>query len=302
MRPASGGRASCRRRAPTDHPYLTLALVPILHAIILGLVQGLTEFLPVSSSGHLEIVPWLFKWNDLGGNAELDKAFDVALHIGTFVGAFAYFRTDIVTFARAGLRSIGRRRVEGTDERLAWFLLLSAVPAAIAGALLEDFIDSNLGAIWIIAVMLIVFAVVLLIADRLPGRRDLDELRWRDALLLGAAQAAALQPGVSRSGATISMGRALGFSRDSAARVSFLMSLPIIAGAGVYKGLDVMRGSGIPADFLPPFAAGMLTAGITGWLAVWGTLRLIRTRSFLPFVVYRVVAGVSVLALYFARL
>lgn len=276
--------------------------MPILHAIILGIVQGLTEFLPVSSSGHLEIVPWLFRWNDLGGNADLDKAFDVALHIGTFVGAFAYFRTDIFTFARAGIRSIRRRTIEGTDERMAWFLVLSAIPAALAGMLLEDFIDSNLGAIWIIAVMLIVFGVVLFIADRLPGRRDIDELRWRDALLLGAAQAAALQPGVSRSGATISMGRALGFSRDSAARVSFLMSLPIIAGAGLYKGFDVLGSGGIPSGFLPPFAAGVISAGITGWFAVWGTLRLIRTRSFLPFVVYRLLAGAGVLALYFARL
>lgn len=273
----------------------------ILHAIVLGIVQGLTEFLPVSSSGHLEIVPWLFGWNDLAGRADLDKAFDVALHLGTFAGALAYFRVDILTFARAGLGSIGRRRVETADERLAWFLLLSAVPAALVGVAFESLIDEHLGSIWIIAVMLIVFGVVLLLADRLPGRRDLDGLRLRDAVLLGLAQAAALQPGVSRSGATISMARKLGFARDSAARVSFLMSVPIIAGAGLYKAVEVAGAGGVPSGFVPAFAWGMVAAAVTGWLAVWGTLRLVRTRSFFPFVAYRVAVGVGVLALVAAR-
>jgi len=271
--------------------------VPILHAIVLGIVQGLTEFLPVSSSGHLVLVPWLFQWDELVRNPELNRTFDVALHVGTFAGALAYFRVDIATFARAAGRSVRRRSVEGDDERLAWLLALSAVPAGLAGLLLDSFVEEQLGAEWLIGAMLVVFGLVLLWADRLPGGRGEGEFRIREAVFMGAAQALALQPGVSRSGATISMGRWLGFSRDAAARLSFLMSLPIIGGAGAYKGLDVLTGSGVPAEFRAAFAWGMAASAVTGFLAVWGLLRFVRSRSFLPFVAYRILAGVAVVAL-----
>ena len=268
--------------------------MPILHAIVLGIVQGLTEFLPVSSSGHLVIVPWLFGWEELAQNPELNRTFDVALHVGTFVGALAYFRRDIVMFARAGWRSVRRRSVEEAEERMAWLLLLSAVPAGLVGLALDSFVEEQLGAEWLIGVMLVVFGLVLLWADRLPGDRGEGGFGVRDVVYMGAAQALALQPGVSRSGATISMGRWLGFSRDAAARLSFLMSLPIIGGVGVYKGLDVVTGSGVPTEYRAAFAWGMAASAVTGFLAVWALLRFVRSRSFLPFVTYRVVAGIAV--------
>jgi len=270
--------------------------VPIVHAITLGVTQGLSEFLPISSSGHLILVPWLFGWHDFVRQPHLEKTFDVALHAGTFVGAVAYFRHDIVAFARAGWRSIRTRAIEGDTDRIAWLLLLSAVPGAVIGALFETTIEDKLGKIWLIATMLIVFGFVLLVADRLKGYREGNDFRFRDAVIMGVVQAAALQPGVSRSGVTITAGRALRFNRDGAARLSFLMSLPIIGGAALYKGLKMVKDGGIPAGFGPAFAWGTAASAVTGFIAVWFLLRLIRRSTFTPFVVYRVLAGVAVLA------
>lgn len=259
--------------------------MPILQAIILGITQGLSEFLPISSSGHLVLVPWVFQWEELAQNPELNRTFDVALHVGTFVGAFAYFWPDMW-------------RLATKNRRMGVLLLLSSVPAGVVGVLLDSLVEEQFAAEWLIGVMLIVFALVLWWADRLPGTRFEGEFGPREALLMGTAQACALQPGVSRSGATISMGRWLGFGRDAAARLSFLMSLPIIGGAGFYKGTkEVVLGEGIPAGFVPAFAWGMLAAGVTGFVAVWALLRLVRTRSFAPFVAYRIALGIAVIAL-----
>lgn len=271
--------------------------MPILHAIVLGIVQGLTEFLPVSSSGHLILVPWLFNWTELTRNPDLNRTFDVALHIGTFVGAVAYFRADLVRFVGAAWRSLRKRSVTEADERLAWLLLLSSVPAALVGVVLDSTVEEHLGAEWLIGVMLVVFALVLYWADKLPGDRGEEGFGLRQALLMGGAQAFALQPGVSRSGATISMGRWLGFSRDAAARLSFLMALPITGGVGLYKGVKVFTGGGIPPGFGTAFALGTLTSGVTGFIAVWALLRLVRSRSFVPFVVYRIVVGLAVVGI-----
>ncbi len=259
----------------------------ILHAIVLGIVQGVSEFLPISSSGHLELTRWLFGWDAL--DEELETAFDVAVHLGTLLGAIAYLRCDVWKYLTAGLGPLWGRSL-GTDGRIAWLLVASAVPAGLTGVLLKDQID-DLDRIWMIALMLIVFGVVLLIADRLPARHHLEEFRLRDALAMGVGQALALQPGVSRSGATLTVSRALGYSRDAAARLVFLMSLPIIAGAGVFSLAD----ADVPSSFWPPFLWGMAASALTGWLAVWGTLKLVRTRTFAPFVVYRVLLGVVVL-------
>jgi undecaprenyl-diphosphatase len=274
--------------------------LPLLHAIILGLTQGLSEFLPISSSGHLLLVPWLFGWEDFGGEGgkELEKAFDVALHIGTVVAVLAYFRRDLVPLARAGIHSARHRAVRTDQERMAWLLVLSAVPGAITGALLDGVITEHLGAEWLIGVMLIVFGVVLLLADRLPATRSEGEFGRRDAIVLGVAQAVALQPGVSRSGVTMSTARWLRFDRDATARLSFLMSVPITGGAVVFKvGKLFVVDGGIPPGFGGAFAVGIVTSGLSGYAAVAFLLRLLRTRTFTPFVAYRVVAGLAVVGL-----
>ena len=274
--------------------------MPVLHAIVLGIVQGLSEFLPISSSGHLILVPELFGWTELTGanHAALNKTFDVALHLGTLVGALWYFRVEVGRYAVAAWRSIRTRSLQPPNARMAWLLLLSAIPGAILGALFETTIEDNLGKPELIGTMLIVFGVVLLWADRRPQRRQFDDFRVRDAALMGVAQAVALQPGVSRSGVTISEGRWLGFDRDGATRISFLMSLPIIAGAVVYKGVKVATNGGIPPHFTGPFIWGTLAAAVSGLLAITVLLRILRTRSFLPFVVYRFVAGAAVIVIF----
>jgi undecaprenyl-diphosphatase len=273
--------------------------VSIFHAIVLGIVQGLTEFLPISSSGHLILVPWVLGWDDFAGDKSLAKTFDVALHIGTLVAVVAYFWTDLKTYARDGIRKALHPRQRATREgRLAWLLLLSAIPAAAVGALFEESIDTKLGTIPIIAVSLIVFGIVLWIADRMPARRDIEQYTVRDALIVGAGQALALNPGTSRSGITITTGRFLSFNRDSAARISFLMAIPVTAGAVVFK-LGNLALDGIPSDLIAPMIAGVIAAGVSGWFAVWGTLKLVRTHSFTPFVVYRIVVGTLVLVVYF---
>jgi undecaprenyl-diphosphatase len=270
--------------------------VPIIHAIILGLVQGLSEFLPISSSGHLLLVPWLFDWHDFD-NAAIEKAFDVALHLGTLAAVVGYFRSELVVYVREGVRLLVRReRPANAEGRLAWLLVASSLPAAVAGALFEKTIDNRLGTPGLIAVSLIVFGVLLAIADRRAGSRELADYQGDDALKIGAAQVLALNPGTSRSGITMTAARFLGLSRDAAARASFLMAIPVTAGAVAYK-LVKLLSDGIPKGLGAPMIVGIVTAGLSGWAAVWGTLRLIRTRSFMPFVVYRCTLGVAVLVI-----
>lgn len=272
--------------------------MPILHAIVLGIVQGLAEFLPISSSGHLVLVPWLFGWDDFAGDESLQKTFDVALHVGTLAGVLAYFRRDLVGLVVAGLR-----RPRSREGKLAWWLLASAVPAAITGALLSDLIEEELGQVWLVALMLIAFGLVLGWADRRRGGRPTEEATLRDLLVMGVGQALALQPGVSRSGATMTAGRLIGLDRDGAARLAFLMSVPITGGAVLYKAWDAFGpgGDGIPPGFGPAFAWGIAASAVTGWFAVWGTLRWVRSRTFAPFVAYRCAAGAFVLLLYAVR-
>lgn len=278
--------------------------MPILHAIILGIVQGFSEFLPISSSGHLELVPWLFKWNDFAGVADpesFQKAFDVSLHIGTLVAVIAYFRKDLAVFVRDGVKAVVDRSQRATPEgRLAWLFVLGSAPAAVVGAVADKFIEEKLGTPPIIAVSLIGFGLLLWWADRLTGTRTVDGFTTRDSLLVGAAQVLALNPGTSRSGITMTAARALGFSRDGAARISFLLAVPVTLGAVAFKMLQ-LASDGIPPGFGGAMVAGIVASGISGWLAVWGTLRLIRTRSFTPFVIYRIAAGVLVLAVWAAR-
>lgn len=253
---------------------------------MLGITQGLTEFAPVSSSGHLILVPWLFDWPILD-DPDLNKTFDVALHIGTLLGALVYFRRDVVRYLAAAMSSIRARAIEGVDQRLAWALVVGTIPGVVLGAALEGVIQDELGQPWLIAVMLAVFAVVLYVVDRRASRhRRLDDLGIRHGWWLGVAQAVALQPGVSRSGVTITAARAMGFDRETAARFSFLLSLPVIAGAGVYRGIDVVR-EGIPAGLGGPFVAGVVASAISGFLVIAFLLAYLKRRDFGVFVWYR---------------
>ena len=268
----------------------------IFHAIVLGLVQGLTEFLPISSSGHLILAPWLFGWNDFN-DIEIQRAFDAALHLGTLVAVLFYLRADLIPYVREGIKVVvAPKKANKTIGRRAWMFVLSAVPAGIAGALAENWITEKLGTPALIAISLMLFGVVLVWADRQTGTRDLDSFSTRDALLIGAAQVLALNPGTSRSGITITAARKFGFSRDAAARVSFLMSVPVIGGAVLLK-LTKLASDGIPDGLLVPMIVGIIAAGISGWIAMWGMIRLLRSRSFTPFVLYRFVAGIGVLSL-----
>jgi undecaprenyl-diphosphatase len=267
--------------------------VPIYQAIILGIVQGLSEFLPISSSGHLLLVPWLAGWEEL--DPSIKKSFDVALHLGTLVAVVGYFWRDVSTYVVEGTKLVFVRKVPPTtDGKLAWLFVLATLPAAAVGALFEDQIDTRLGTPTIIGISLIGFGVLLAIADRSLGRRRVEDFRAKDALLVGAAQALALNPGTSRSGITMTAGRFLGFDREAAVRISFVMSIPVIFGAVVFKFAGLLS-DGIPDGLLVPLIVGIITSGLSGWLAVWGTLRIVRTRSFMPFVIYRIVLGVVVL-------
>ncbi len=257
----------------------------ILQAIILGLVQGATEYAPVSSSGHLILVPWIFDWSILA-NPELNKTFDVALHMGTLLGAVIYFRHDIVRYVRAWFGSIRERRIATMDQRLAWAIVIGTIPGVIIGALFADTIERDLGQPWLIATMLAVFGVVIYVVDRVSrSDRGLDSIGPRTGLGLGAAQALALQPGISRSGITMTAARAIGIDRESAARFSFLLSLPIIAGAGLFKGLDLLQGGF--QGYASEFFWGFVSSAISGFVVIAWLLKYLRGHSFAIFMWYR---------------
>jgi undecaprenyl-diphosphatase len=269
--------------------------VSILQSIVLGLVQGATEFAPVSSSGHLILVPWIFGWALLG-DADVNKSFDVALHVGTLLGALVYFRADVARYAGALFRSIGARRIETSHERIAWALVLGTIPGALAGALFEDVIQEKLGAPWLIAVMLVAFGLLLVVVDRRARTdRSYGSIGPKEGLLLGAAQALALQPGVSRSGVTITAARAMGLDRPSAARFSFLLSLPIIAGAGAYKAVDLTQ-TGLHGH-AAEFAGGIVASAISGFLVIWVILRYLQRHDFTAFLWYRIALALLVFLL-----
>ena len=210
-------------------------------AFVLALVQGATELLPISSSAHLILVPWLGDWTYLEQHDSFNQTFDVALHLGTLIAVVVYFWHDIVAITIAWLRTLRRRTIEAPEERLAWIVLVATLPAALVGLAFEDQIAEYLGEPWQIAIVIAVFALVLLWADRQPQRRVASDLSLVEALGVGVAQALALIPGVSRSGITISAGRFLRLDRDSAARLSFLLLIPTVLGAVLLKGVQGRR-------------------------------------------------------------
>ncbi|MGA1505348.1 MAG: undecaprenyl-diphosphate phosphatase [Ilumatobacteraceae bacterium] len=266
------------------------------HALVLGVVQGLTEFFPISSSGHLELVPWLFDWNDLD-NESVSTAFDAALHLGTLVAVVVAVRQELARLVLTGLRhpfASEQERAATPHGRLAWLYLLTAVPAAIVGALFDDMIAERLGGPVVVAISLIGFGGVLWWADRRAGDRLAEHLTTRDALLIGAAQVLALNPGTSRSGITISAMRALGYGRAAAVRMSFVIGVPIIAGAGVWKVTGLII-DGVPSGLASAMVIGVGTAAITGWLAISALQRVAARGNFNVFVWYRLALGIAVL-------
>jgi undecaprenyl-diphosphatase len=264
----------------------------IFQALVLGILQGLTEFLPVSSSAHLALAPYLFGWEDPG------LAFDVALHFGTLVAILWYFRKEWGQLFAAAIAVLRKRKAETPEEKRVVFLIIATIPGAIGGLLLEKKAETVFRAPALTATMLIVMGVVLWAVDRYAAQdRKLDSMRWLDALLIGLAQVAALIPGVSRSGSTITAGRALRFDRQSAAIFSFLMSMPIIAAAVVLKGPEVLKSGGLTTEVL----VGVLASAISGWLAISVLLKYVRTRSYGIFALYRVLLGLAVLAVVYSR-
>ena len=265
-----------------------------LEALLLGIVQGLTEFLPISSSGHLIVVPWLQDYTFLLEHPDFNKTFDVALHAGTLVAAIAYFRREVVQLTRGFLEALGRRAIETPNQRLSVAIAVGTVPAVILGGLGSGFIDDHLGEPWMIALQLILFGALLLYADRLPQRKSLEQSSVKDGWYIGLAQVLALAPGTSRSGITITAARYLGLDRDAAARFSFLMLIPIVAGATVFKAAGAIH-AGLPPDVAGPMIVGTVAAAISGYLAIAFLLRLVRTMSYAPFVYYRYAAAAAIL-------
>ena len=258
-------------------------------ALVLGITQGATELLPISSSGHLILVPWIANWHYLESHDSFNKTFDVALHLGTLVAVVVYFRRDIGDLLVAFVGSLARRRIRTPDERVAWIVLVATIPAALIGAVGESFIADHLGEPWQIAITLSVFAVLLWLADRLPERRGMDDVGIRNGFLIGLAQVLALMPGVSRSGITITAGRAYKLDRDSAARFSFLLLVPVVLGAVIYKGLKDVVLNPLPAGSTGPFIVGTLAAAAVGFVVIDVLLGYVRRHTYGLFVVYRLV-------------
>jgi undecaprenyl-diphosphatase len=265
----------------------------LVQAIVLGIVQGLTEFLPISSSGHLRIVPAFLGWDDPG------TAFTAVIQLGTMAAVLLYFRQDLLRIATAWLRSLRDPAVRGTlDARLGWYLILATIPISLIGVAFKNQIENGARDLYLIGSMLIVFGLVLLLAEKLSRRdRDVTTITRRDATVIGFAQALALVPGVSRSGATISAGLLLGFDRVSAARFSFLLSIPAVVLSGLYELKDVVNGSAEGSAGLGPTAVATVLAFITGYASIAFLLRYLTTHSTAVFVGYRVLLGAAVLAL-----
>jgi len=266
----------------------------VVQALVMGIVQGLTEFLPVSSSGHLILVPWLFGWTDPFINS---LAFSVMLHMGTLIALLVYFRADWFRLVPAGLATIRDRSFAGqADRKLAWLLVVATIPAAIAGFLLNDLIETSFRQVGLVVVMLVIGGVVLWLADHLgPQTKHIKDVGFPLAFGLGVAQSLALIPGISRSGVSISAGRFAGLNRESAARFSFLMATPVTLGAGIFEARKLLTGeAGVQVEVLP-LLVGLVSAMVGGLIAIRFMLTYLRTRSLDVFVWYRFALAAVVL-------
>jgi undecaprenyl-diphosphatase len=261
-------------------------------ALVLGVLQGLAEFLPISSSAHLALAPWVFGWEAPG------LAFDVSLHVGTLLAVLVYFRREWVALARAGVALLGTGRVDTAEKRLLMFLVAATIPGGIGGLLLNDLAETTFRAPALIATNLIVMGIVLWLIDRVASiRRPLDTMRMKDAIIVGVAQVFALAPGVSRSGATIAAGLALGLERASAARFSFLMSMPITLAAALVKVPEAVS----QASSLTPLVVGVIASAVSGFLAIAVLLRYVSRNNYAIFALYRVLLGLAIVWLVLVR-
>ncbi len=265
--------------------------VDFLRAVFLGVVQGLTEFLPISSSAHLAIIPQAIGWGDPGA------AFTAVIQIGTEVAVLLYFWRDIWTIGSGWVRGLFSAEARGAREwPMGWFIIIGSMPIVVLGIALKDVIERDFRSLWLIGVTLVVFGVVLGLADRVGGvSRRIEDLNWSHAVLLGLAQALALIPGVSRSGATISMGRLLGYERAAATRYAFLLAIPAVVGAGLFE-LREIPGGDNAYGVMPTIVATVVSFGV-GLAVIHWLLRYVSTHSFLPFVLYRIGLGGLTLAL-----
>lgn len=263
----------------------------LLKAVVLGTLQGLTEFLPISSSAHLRIFPELFGWGDPGA------AFTAVVQIGTELAVLIYFRADIWRIASTWFRSLVQAEYRGHfDARMGWFIIIGSIPIGVLGVTFKDTIENDFRNLWLIGTTLIVLGVVLGLADRWgQNSKSIRKLDMRGAVLMGLAQAAALVPGVSRSGATISMGRALGFERAAATRYAFLLAIPAVVAAGLFELPEIPHGHN--SFGWGPTLVATVVSFVVGYAAIAWLLRYVATHSYLPFVVYRVLLGGATLAL-----
>jgi undecaprenyl-diphosphatase len=265
-------------------------------ALALGVTQGFSELLPISSSGHLILVPWLANWTYLEHHESFNKTFDVSLHLGTLVAVVAYFWSDVVRYVAAFIVVVRNRVIRTDDERLSVGIAIATIPAAIVGALGESKIDEKLGQPWQIAIFLAVFGVLLWYADRTPQDVQISDLGLWRSVLIGISQILALMPGVSRSGITITTGRFSRLTRDAAARFSFLLLIPIVLGAVLYKGLKHVVLNPLPAGSTGPFIVGTIASAAVGLVAIDVLLGYIRRHNYSPFVMYRLAVTVFIVA------
>lgn len=266
---------------------MPICVMPIFQALVLGILQGLSEFLPISSSAHLTLAPWLFGWRDPG------LAFDVALHFGTLVAVLWYFRREWLALLAASIRVVSARRIQTDEERRVAYLVVATIPAALAGLAFSRYAESVFRTPQLVATMLIVAGVLLWLVDAVAAERhDIKRLTWGRALTIGLAQAFAIVPGVSRSGSTIMAGRAVGMTREATAVFSFLLSMPIITAAVVLDGPKAVHAASGDAI---PLIIGVAASAISGWAAIRLLISYLSRHSYGAFAVYRVLVGVFVL-------
>jgi undecaprenyl-diphosphatase len=266
----------------------------VVEAVVLGLVQGLTEFLPISSSAHLRIVGALFGWPDPGA------AFTAIIQIGTELAVLVYFAKDIARIVVAWLASLAGRRRGDPDARMGWLIIIGSIPIVVLGLLFQNRIETTFRDLRIVAIALAGFSLVLYWADRVGVKKgQLRDLTVGDGVLFGLAQSLALIPGVSRSGGTITAGLFIGYSREAAARYSFLLAVPAVLGSGLYEAYDALKGDGVhgsPIQWQPTIIATVISFAVGLSVIAW-LLRYLNRGSFTPFVVYRILVGLAVLAL-----